>query len=156
MVRTIIDLRSKDETGEKMYYLIRMYFNDLKKLFVKMNGECIPLMDLSLKQFFNYVSKIPYRKDQKPIEIVSRPKHIIRLRKLGMDCKKKGILIGSYLRGNGKTYRLATSSKKLNGRIHHVFPQMLSGNKWLNVDATYPHYKLFQPKRVTNFEVLNA
>lgn len=154
MVRTIIDLSDKSQTGKEMYYLIKMYYDDLSKLFVKINGKCMPLMDLSLKQFYNFVSKIPYRKDQKPIEVVSRPKHIIKLRKIGMDCKKKGILIGSFLRGNRKRYRLVTSSKKINKRIHHVFPQMKIGRKWYNVDATYPHYKLFQPKAVTNFEVL--
>ncbi len=154
MIRKMKNLRDKTQTAEEMYYLIKKYFRDLDKIYVKKNDKYIPVSLISLKEFFNIIKEIPYRKDTKPIEVVSRPKHIMRLRGLGMDCKKKGIMIGSYLKRRGIPYRLAASSKKINKRIHHVFPQAFLGSEWLNIDATYPHYNIFQPKRVTNFEVL--
>lgn len=137
-----------------MKYLIRKFFRDLNRVKVVKNGRKVPITSLSLFEFFQVVKNIPYRKDTKPIEVISRPKHILRKRHLGMDCKKKALLIGSYLHGRGIPYRLIASSRKKNGRIHHVFPQAKLKNGWCNVDATYNHYRLFQPKTVTSMEVL--
>ena len=156
MVQTIINLSSKDQTGKGMHYLINRYCHDLDKVYVKKEGKITPVGDLTLREYFNIVRNIPYRKDQKPIEVVSRPRHIFKHRNLGMDCKKKAVLIGAYFRKNNIPFRLAASSKKINKRIHHVFPQAYLNGDWYNVDATYPHYKLFAPKQVTNFEVLDV
>ncbi len=138
-----------------MYYLINKYNNDLDKIYVRKNGQYRPVSSLTLQEYFNIIRRIPYRRDKKPIEVVARPKHIFKHRNLGMDCKKKAVMISSYLKNNGIPYRLASSSKKINKRIHHVFPQMYLNGEWMNVDATYPHYKIFAPKTVTKFEVLN-
>ncbi len=148
-------LYEKDQTGRNMHFLINRYYNDLKKMFTIKNGRRVPVLNLSLKDFFNLVRGIKYRKDIKPVEVISRPKHIINHRKMGMDCKKKAILIASFLKYKNYPYRLIASSRKPNGRIHHVFPQVALNGEWLNVDATYPHYKIFEPKEITKAEVLS-
>lgn len=155
MVQLILNLKSKEQTGRGMHYLINKYSTDLDKIYVRKNGQLVKMSSLTLPEYFNIVRSIPYRKDKKPIEVVSRPKHIFKHRELGMDCKKKAVLIASYLRKNRMPYRLASSSKKKNKRIHHVFPQAFLNGGWVNVDATYPHYNLYAPKTVTKFEVLN-
>lgn len=137
-----------------MYYLINKYFRDIDKFKVKVNGVLKPLSQLTLGQFFNFVKNIPYKKDIKPIEIISRPEYLIKNRKKGLDCKKKAILICSYLKNYRLPFRLASSSKLISGRIHHVFPQMQLQGNWQNLDATYNYYKPFEKKTVTNFEVL--
>jgi len=148
------NLSDKKETAEKMYYLVNRYFRDLSKFKTKKNGKIVPVTELNIIEFFDLVRSIPYRKDVKPIEVVSRPKYILKFRKSGADCKKKGILMGAYLKYNNLPYRFMSSSRKPSGRIHHVFPQIFINGKWKNLDATYSHYKPFQKKIVTNSEVL--
>lgn len=148
-------LYTKDQTARRMYQLIDRFYNDLKKFKVRKGNKFVPLPSLTVREFFYIVRSIPYRQDEKPIEIVSRPLHILRHRYLGMDCKKKGILLGSFLRLKKVPFRLIGSSKKKSGRIHHVYPQILINGQWRNYDATYNNYRPFQKKMVTRYEVLS-
>jgi hypothetical protein len=143
-------LDSKDQTGKEMYRLIDNYSGDLHN--IKVNGS--PISELNLFDFFNFVKNIPYRRDIKGIEVVSRPGKIVQHKNTGMDCKKKSILISSYLKKRGIPFRLIASSKRPDKRIHHVFPQMKIDDKWYNMDATYSDYKPLQLKTLTKAEVL--
>jgi hypothetical protein len=148
-------LRNKNDTGKEMYRLINNYSSDLHSIYVRTKtGQLIPFSSLSLMDAFDIVKRIPYRRDIKPIEVVSRPNGILKNAPVGMDCKKKAILIAAYLKERGIPFRLVASSRKPNRRIHHVFPQLNVAGKWLNADATYPHYQLFDKKPVTKAEIL--
>lgn len=147
-------LLSKNQTGKDMYRLIETYSSDLDNVKIWRLGRLIPFSSIPLYDAFDYVRRIPYKRDEKPIEVLMRPSEILRNKNFGMDCKKKAILISSYLRNRGIPYRLVASSRLSNRRIHHVFPQMLFRCEWLNFDATYPHYRPFESKRVTKSEVL--
>lgn len=149
-------LYSKDQTSRRMYQLIDRFYNDLKRFKVRKGKKTVPLPSLTVREFFYYVRSIPYRQDKKPIEVISRPYHILRHRFVGMDCKKKGILLGSFLKLKKIPFRLIGSSKRVSGRIHHVYPQIFINGNWKNYDATYSHYKPFQKKQVTNYEVLSV
>ena len=144
------DLDSKDQTGAEMYRLIDQYAGDLDRITV--NGK--PLSSMNMFEFFNYVKNIPYRKDIKAIEVVSRPSKIIQNKNDGMDCKKKSILISSYLKNRNIPFRLIASSKRRDKRIHHVFPQMKINDEWVNMDATYNHYRPMRIKTLTAAQVL--
>jgi len=148
------DLFNRSQTAKEMYRLIDKYWTDLKRFSVTVNKKPIALTELTMQQFFDFVRRIPYQRDMKPIEVIARPKHLLKQAMAGLDCKKKSILIGSYLRGNNFNYRLIGSSNKKNKNIHHVFPQVLTRAGWQNLDATYKQYKPFQKKRVTAYEVL--
>lgn len=152
MIRTR-PLYSKDETGREMYRMIRSYSPDLRFIKVWNEGRLVPITSLPINRVFDMVRKIPYRRDTKPIEVVTRPAKILKNRLLGMDCKKKAILISSYCRERGIPYRLIASSRLPSRRIHHVFPQVNIGG-WVDFDATYPHYRPFQKKTLTRREVL--
>lgn len=156
MIQSRKDLYSKDQTANRMYYLIDRFYNDLKNFKIRKGKKIVPLPSLTVREFFYFVRSIPYRQDKKPIEVVSRPYHILKYRNLGMDCKKKGILLGSFLRLKKVPFRLIGSSKRKSGRIHHVYPQVFVNGNWKNYDATYKHYRPFQIKEVTNYEVLNV
>ena len=147
-------LTNKDQTGKAMNRLIDQYSNDLREVMIRRNGKIVPLTSLNIMEFFDLIRRIPYRQDIKPIEVISRPNGILKNSFLGMDCKKKAILIASYFKNRQIPCRLIASSKKKNRRIHHVFPQIELAGKWLNVDATYSHYKPFEPKALTRAEVL--
>ena len=148
------NLNNKLITGNGMKKMINFYYGDLKKFYVKKNNRLVSLNELSIRDFFNFVRKIPYRQDMKPIEVIARPKHLINHRNLGLDCKKKAILISSYLKSKKIPFRLVASSNRKSRKIHHVFPQAKIKNKWRNLDATYQNYKPFQKKQITNHEIL--
>ena len=159
MKATIEELRSRAQTGRSIYESAK-YFRDLGIH-----------LDSSLNNFYNFVKKIPYKEDRIGIEIVSRPGHMLgrsRFRIMrpkhilgespfreGIDCKKKAVLISAWLEAHGVPYRLVAVSEKPSKKIHHVFPQAQIDGGWVNIDATYPYYQLFEGKPVTYGEVLS-
>lgn len=154
-MRTEIDLSDKEQTGKEMYRLVDKYKNDIDKFYMRNSlGQSVPMSKLSLHEAFDYVRKLPYKKDREPIEILMRPEKILKYPSNGYDCKKKALLLGSYLAKNGLDFRFMTTSNRYDKKIHHVFPQVNLMGKWLNVDATYHDYVLFDTKRVTAREEL--
>lgn len=149
---TIRNLIDKNQTGREMHRLINNYSTDLHNIAVRLGGKIVPFSKLPLDVAFNVVRKIPYRRDKKPVEVVARPREIIKRR--NADCKKKAILLSAYLKERNIPFRLIASSRVPSGRIHHVFPQMMFCGFWFNLDATYSHYRPFTKKTVTNAEVL--
>lgn len=147
-------LRDKQQTVNGMYNIIEKYYTDLRLVLISLFNDTVPIAYTSLNQYFDYVKNIPYRQDVKPKEIIVRPYYIFRYKDLGMDCKKKAIAIASYLRYWKLNFRLVGSSVRPDGLIHHVFPQVKYSGQWKNLDATYDNYKMFQPKKVTNIEIL--
>lgn len=149
-------LFDKKQTGEEMHRLIDQYYTDLDKISLSMSGESVPLSKLSLQEYFDMVRRIPYRRDIKQIEVVARPRKILKQSKDGCDCKKKAILMASWCKRNGLPFRLIASSRLPSGRIHHVFPQckMSPRSEWINIDATYPKYRIGEKKKITKAEVL--
>lgn len=154
MVISATRLSSKDQTGEAMNRLINRYHKDVDKIFVRRGNRLVPFSSLPLWEAFRIVGKMPYKRDKKPIEIIQRPVIVARGSQNGIDCKKKAILLASYLKRRNIPYRLIASSRKRNKRIHHVFPQMGIRDQWLNMDATYSHNRPFERKMVTRAEVL--
>lgn len=134
-------LKNKYQSIEQIKRLSKKYADDI--------GE---LKKLSLSQYFDFLRRIPYKRDTQPVEEVSRPKYI--LKNNTADCKKKTILALSYFIKNGYKYRIVVSSTRLDGKIHHIFPQVLVDGEYKNFDATYIFYRLFAKKRVTNYEIV--
>ena len=147
-------LFDKAQTAQRIKAIVDEYAGDLEKCLIVRNGRNVPLSALPLKEFFDFVREIPYRRDKKPIEIVSRPYYIVKHLSLGYDCKKKAVLMASYCKLNSIPFRFIGSSQRKDGKIHHIFVQGLFNGQWLNLDATYPDYKLFESKEITNAEVL--
>lgn len=117
------------------------------------NNTKIRLSDLPLKKYYNLIKRIHYQRDQKPIEILLRPFFLLNSN-IGLDCKKKTILLASYFKCNGIRFRYMGSSQRPDRRLHHIYTQIKMGDKWKNVDATYPENNIFENKRFTKTEVL--
>ena len=149
-------LSDKAQTADRMKSLVRRFFRDLEAVRIRRNGRDVPILSLPLPEYFDLVKNLRYTRDDKPVEIVARPKYILALSSagVGIDCKKKAILIAAYLHGIGLPWRFVAVSKKPSREVHHVFPQVLMAGEWLNVDATYPHYSIYNPQRVTKAEIL--
>ena len=147
-------LGDKAQTANAMYKLITDYYKDLDTVYVKKDGKNMPVSKLSLKDYFNLVKRFPYKTDTKPKEIIARPYILFKEKDTGLDCKKKSILLGAYLKYHKIPFRLIGSSSRSDQSIHHVFPQLKLFGEWKNCDATYPDYKLYQPKEVTAYEIL--
>ena len=138
-------LFNKSQTGKRMHKIIYDFYGDL--------GD---MAKWPIQKFFDYVKNIPYQRDKHGTEIIARPRILIS-EFFQMDCKKKAILISSWLRANKIPYRLLAVSEIPSGRIHHVFPQGYFGDKWENVDATYSKFYLFQKKpKLTKVEILRG
>jgi len=145
-------LQNKEQTSKEMLDLVNRFSNDIQFFAV----EGISLKDLTLDSYYNLISQIPFQKDIEGVEMVSRPFLLLDAPWSGWDCKKKSILMAAYLKENGIPFRFMSSSSKPNGRIHHVYPEAYIDNKWLPVDATYPHNQLFQQKEWTAKELLTG
>jgi hypothetical protein len=141
------NLFDKYQTVTEIKRMIRSFYKDL---------ESFPeLVNMSIEQFFDFVKNIPYIRDIKKTEIVSRPKFLLTVFK-ALDCKKKSILMGSYMKlkyGDG-SYRLCLSSNSPDKVIKHIFTQINIDGNWINADATYSKNRIGQLKKVTNFEIV--
>lgn len=150
MIETREPLAAKEQTAARIKDLIDKYYTDLDICFL----SGVPLSELSLPQYFNFVKNIPYRRDKQPIEIIARPYHCIKYRDLGLDCKKKSILMGAFAKVNRIPYRFIGSSRRPDKKVHHIFPQVKIEGVWRNIDATYPQNKIFEQKTCTYSEEL--
>jgi len=153
-------LYSKNQTGRRMYWLARRFSGDISKALIRRNGRVQKLTDLSLGEVYDVVRSIPYRRDDKPVEVVARPLHILAGAGSGADCKKKSIILGAWLHETNKSraepirWRFVGVSSLRSRRIHHVLPQIKIDGEYKNVDATYPKNKIFDRKKYTAMEVL--
>lgn len=109
---------------------------------------------MPLPSFFDGVRKIPYQRDQKGRETVARPALLLR-EFPALDCKKKAILMGTFLAAKKIPFRFIAVSESPTKKFHHVFVLARVAGKWRPVDATYSKYKLFEKKpRVTRWQIL--
>jgi hypothetical protein len=103
-------LTDRDQTAKRIKLLVERFHGDLDNVFIPLrNGGIRKMSDMTLQDFFNFVRRIPYRRDTTnphPKEIISRPHYIVKHRNLGMDCKKKAILLGSFLRCQGIAFTI--------------------------------------------------
>jgi hypothetical protein len=150
MYITKYPLRDKKKTVNKINYIVNKYFRDIC-LFNKMG---IPLDKLTLKNYYSFIKNIPYRRDQKPVEILLRPKYLLVGKDIGLDCKKKSILMASFCKAKKIQYRFVCVSQRPDKRLHHIFTQVNIGKGWKNADATYSDNKLFQDKQYTKMEII--
>ena len=143
-------LRSKYQTGRKMYDLVNKTAQDLKGIYFA--GK--PISEIALYDYFRIIRSIPYRRDPRPREILARPAHLIKYRRNGLDCKKKAILMAAYAKMNNIKYRFIASSRRADKKIHHVYPEIQINNRMIDTDATYPTNEINMKRRATKKIVL--
>jgi len=132
-------LVSHRQTGARMAQIVRRFAGDLR-LF-QFQGK--PLPQLPLHKFFDIVKDIPYKQDKRGIEIISRPLNILTSPVGGADCKKKAILVASWLKLNGYPWRFVATSMRADGKVHHVIVQGRIDGAWRDIDATYNTNQLY-------------
>lgn len=152
------ELWDYQQTGDKIWWNIKNY-----------SGDIAGLKDMPLDEYYELIQDIPYLLDgdyyyfpqetsqeEEIWEVTARPKRIFELLLgIGIDCKKKAILIGSWLEQNGLEHRILAVSEIATQEPHHVFNQVKLGGRWLNIDATTRQYELFETKpQVTYAEEL--
>lgn len=143
-------LNSKYRTVKEIKNAVHKYASDLK-LFPQ-------LLKMSIVQYYDFVKSIPYIRDVKNSEIVSRPKYLLTIFN-SLDCKKKSILMASfmYLKYGPDSYRFVLSSNRPDGKIGHIFTQIRDeSGAWINADATYPKNQFGAKKRVTAAEIVRG
>lgn len=138
--------KGHEYTGKRIWNSAKGFFGDLG-----------PMLKWPFPVFYDFVRQIPYIDDPdltgEPFhEIVSRPAYLLNPKIFpAMDCKKKTTLILAYCLGNGIPCRAIASSENGSGEIHHIFPLVWDGEKWLNADATFWNYDLGQAKPLLQY-----
>ena len=136
-------LRSRKQTAREIYALARRYNRDLAAF-----------KNYTLEQFYNLVNSIPFGMDEdhySPIpgehwEVIPRPAYLLNPELFPvLDCKKKAILLASFMQMQGLKYALASMSEHT-GDPHHLFILLWTDRGWLPVDATKEDDYLFKPK----------
>lgn len=145
-------LNEKNDTGREMLRLVSYYSADINDFFL--HGT--RLSDLPFPTYYNYVKNIPYKRDYEGIEVVLRPRHILNFPGLGADCKKKAILIGSWLKENHIPFDFLAVSRKPDGEFHHVIVQAETAEGPFEIDATYSHNQLNEIQSWTAAETLSG
>lgn len=157
MIRTE-NLYDKTQTGKEMKRITKKYCNDLEHIFLRYKGKLIQVSKLPFYAFFDLIKNLDYEQDIAPVEVIARPKILLKGAQMGagLDCKKKAILIASWICLNvGKNnFRFVASSKRRDKIITHVFPEIFVNEKWLPVDATYSKNHPFKKERLTKREIL--
>lgn len=134
MFINVVPLKSRQQTGRRIYALARMFKNDLWEF-----------QDCSLEQFYDIVHSIPFSQDPVFNEIVSRPSYLLDRQIFPfLDCKKKTVLFAAFFELQNWDYILVASSDNT-GDPHHVFILLWDGEDWLPVDATLYEDYLFGP-----------
>jgi hypothetical protein len=146
-------LLDKQQTGNEMARLVRKYSRDLRHFRTTDNK---PLLDLSLQEFYEAVRDIPYQVDRRGIEIITRPWHALTSNWPGLDCKKKSVIIASYLQEKNIPWRFVAVSSRPDGEIHHVLVEAKINGQWIEADATYPHNELGEIRTWSNRELLSG
>lgn len=149
-------LKDAKQTAAKIADLIRKYSGDLHLISIETPAGRKRLDELTLLQFFNFAKNIPYKLDEKPVEVVGRPYRLLSDRLGGLDCKKKTCLCGSFLNQQIKKrsrliqgFQLVGSSDRADRRIHHIFTKAKIKGRWRVVDSTYARNRLFGNKAHT-------
>lgn len=142
-------LENKNRTVKEIKTAVNSFYKDL---------ESFPqIVKMDIPQYFAFVKNIPYTRDIKEAEIVSRPKFLLTIFP-ALDCKKKSILIASFMRlkYGPNSYRFVLSSNRPDGNIGHIFTQIFANGRWINADATYSHNRIGAKKKVTNYEIVRG
>lgn len=138
-------LRDRIQSGSNMERIVKTFSEDIE-----------PLDSMSLMEFFNFVRKIPYCEDGE-IELLDRPKNLLNPELWpGLDCKKKAILIASYLQKRGLKWSFVAVCEKLGADIHHVYCLLKNGKKFFPLDATFENAKFLKINPVYDAEIIGS
>lgn len=115
-----------------------------------------PLNTMNILDFFNFVRAIPYKEDFND-EILDRPRNLLKPEIWeGLDCKKKSILMASYLHNRGLKWSFIAVSEAIGRPIHHVYCLLKYGNKFFPLDATYENSSFLKINPVFEAEIIGG
>jgi len=117
----------------------------------KYSGDLSGIMVGNFTGFYDAICRIPYKEDSQEVEVIARPKWILKMG--GADCKKKSILIASFCRENNIPVRFVVMSNRADKMPHHIYTEIFSGSKWIAADATYYGNRIGQREPETYREV---
>jgi len=138
-------LKDRIQSGRHMERIIKTYSDDIS-----------PLDDLSLNEYFDFIKKIPYQEDGQN-EMLDRPKELLNPKKWpGLDCKKKAILMASYLQKRGLKWALVAVCEKLGDDIHHVYTLLKNGTRFYPLDPTFSTAKFLKINRPYKAEIIGS
>jgi hypothetical protein len=149
MKQTTAKLKNVQQTLEQM-----------KRLSIQYAGDVAPFGTMPLTEYYEVVKNIPYKFDLdrngRLVEILQRPLYTLNGQGFGGDCDDKAICMGAWAHLNGMPFRFKAVGKRLNGKLHHVYSEILMNGEWVVCDATYPHntlgHAMYPYKKVVTYD----
>jgi len=138
---------------------VKQTLEQMKRLSIVYADDIAFLGTLSIQEYYDKIKNIPYKFDLDSkgnlVEILQRPLYTLNGQGYGGDCDDKAICMASWAHLNGLPFRFKAVGKTLNGKLHHVYPEILMNGQWLVCDATYPHntlgYPMYDYKKVVTY-----
>lgn len=138
------NIKSVQETGEKMVYLVKNYYTDLIRFY-----------NFSIKEFFEVVRKLPYIPDVAKIEVIHRPGFTLSESVKFRDCDDKMVLMGAFLYMKKIIFRFIAVSDMPNRKLHHVLIEAIIGGQPRQLDPTYPKNFFEMQRKYTAIEPIS-
>lgn len=130
---TDIEMNDWHETVEEMIRVVMQY--------ARLDIPAGP----NLYEFYSQIRNIPYQRDSKKAEVVSRPAYLLT-HFLSLDCKKKAVLLAAYAEAHNMPWRFAVVGEKKAFsplKPHHIYPEIEINSRWIPTDATFPDRSTF-------------
>lgn len=123
---TVFTNGSPQETGRLMREMVERYYLDMA-----------PYASYTLPEVFDIIKSLPYREDADEGEVLMRPLLTLSMRGYGGDCDCKSIALAAYCRLVCIPFRFVAVRKFGRKSLHHVFPEIIIGGRWIAADPTY-------------------
>lgn len=140
MVKNVLSVH---DIGREMYRISKQHAHQLGAF-----GS------MSFQDFFQYVSRLPYRKEAGQYQLLASPENSLNQTSPVIACANKAILIGSWCTLNKIPFRFVAVTRNKKGPFNHVFPEIYLGGRWCPVDATYPWFQPFSENNFAKREIL--
>jgi hypothetical protein len=122
-------------TGELMHQMVAQYKDDM-----------LPYAHLSFWDVHEIIKNLPFRPDPLTIETLQRPRYTMEGSGLGGDCDDKAIALASWCELTGYPWRFVAVRRPDMPALHHVYPEVYIGNKWVHADPTYSFNTVGRPR----------
>jgi len=142
MLATMKQIENHQETVDRIIGNARENIRDMD-----------PYLAMDLFRFYNYIRALPYLRDPKGVETISRPAYVLSGDWQGpdgfapccRDCDDKTLAMISFCFAKNIPVRIVVAGQ-FPGVAHHIYPEVNLSGKWIPADPTYPDRNSFAKK----------
>lgn len=130
-------------TGPLMAQMVYSYWTDM-----------LPWALLPFDDVFYLIASIPFHADPPDRELLQRPLYTLTMTGPGGDCDDKSIAMASWAFAADIPWQFVAIQRPDRDRLHHVYPELYIGGRWVPADATYAFNRPGTERPYTNKVIL--